>query len=59
MLIVPLTRGSTRKFLPVICPIARTTVSISALTKFSVIRLCAQLAETSRPSANAINGLGK
>src|SRR3989304_9244485 len=35
-LIVPLTRGSSRKFLPVIWETALITDSISALTKFSV-----------------------
>src|SRR5574337_1799405 len=36
MLTVPLTRGSTRKLRPVISPTARTTASMSALTKLSV-----------------------
>src|SRR5512132_92761 len=36
MLVVPLTRGSTRKLRPVISPTAFTTASMSALTKFSV-----------------------
>ena len=36
MLTVPFTRGSMMKFLPVISPIALTTVSISALTKLSI-----------------------
>jgi hypothetical protein len=36
MLIVPLTRGSIRKFLPVISATAFTTASMSALTKLSV-----------------------
>src|SRR5688500_1129032 len=47
MLMVPLTRGSTMKLRPVMSATARTTASISALTKFSVTASADVAGETS------------